>query len=65
MAIKGKTAIIIRITPKMKTSLIELAKQERRTVSNYIRLLIENRIREYQGLPPIKTKNAPKKERLK
>ena len=57
--------VIIRTTPEMKAKLIELAKIERRTVSNYIRLLIENRIREYQGLPPIKTKNAPKKERLK
>ena len=53
MTTKDKTNIIIRITPEMKAALVLLAKKERRTVSNYVRLLIENRIREHQGLPPI------------
>lgn len=49
-----KTTIIIRVTKQMKADVDEIAKSHRRTTSNFIRLVIENKIREKQGLEPIK-----------
>lgn len=41
----GKTeTIIVRVTPDMKEDLEKLATRSRRTVSNYLRLLIEDTI---------------------
>ena len=50
MITKDKTNIIIRITTEMKEELAKLAKADRRTLSNYIRVMIEGRINENKFL---------------
>ena len=41
-----KTHVITRVTPEVKRQLEELAKRDRRTLSDYLRIMIEDHIKE-------------------